>query len=1576
MTIQRAPTCLAVLQEHLTAFDWHCERHEQGELLTGEPAGGGRRLHFRLHDRDSRPADVLIFDDAQPGALPDDVQFGTDDDLAPLATASRMPDPLLLRLGRDLVFARLFGADGTAPPLHVYVDSVQASCAQAAELSLPRPEAIVQQAHVVNGAARRRERQIADLIERAHDGEAALLAMHGTLGWESLFSHVLLPAHVHALTASGGTPVATRIPLFVSLAEARTIGLQRALWEAAWAATRIPMSETQVTALLAAGYFHIYAPDLERLREGPVLDPNSELIATILSAAQTGGSFTLGCDRDQVFHGPLFTGNAADDALDPFRTVGERFMWDSGLELYDSEVPDVARSEPLHKALTARLNGLRGEIVRRAEGRISPLEAERLLSALATEAGADPAGAFTDQEIRRQLLPRLTGDRVRPGNLRLAHAAIAGASALACVAPGVHRFRSTLFANWLVREALASALEALLFENDPERIDALFRRAAFPFWLVEWAIGQLGEEPTAMLRAALPGYLLRHQFRSGASASEGRLIGNLWTLISAVVQAADRQTPGSAESRMKEILVAGAKLNSVSLPQACFSNISLWGCEFHDCDLSHALFRGCDLSGVSFEESSLAGARFEQCTFSKSTSFLGADVSGALLLECDTALDLLTDPDAPEQLAGSNWTASTMIVARGDDRAAKAIEPFQDAALSAGAFRIGDHSVPWPAAAFQALVHGRWNERPVRVRTHAHPAGLLCRLQDFNSVAAGAFAMQGLDDGFQSWKAIEYAGAGVAGQWFVGVDNRGWAWHARSDPDRLTWSRIKGVDSAVEVSIFELRSAAGIWPANHLLVAIRREDSAEPLLAGTISVAGAVQLESAPVNDGVSAMRWFRPARAGSPLPELAIGCSRGGGRLLRYDMDRSGWERTGPMPGAFGLQIEAFGYSPRENLLLACAGNGDVLGLRHLEAGSLEQIFRFNTALRRIVDVAVLNREGQFIVVGISEQEMRVPDPAQRKLLWVLMGASGSVVTVVSYATDDLGADDVAIPIVDDDETSGTFDGGLERAEQLHATAALLAELRPERHTVPVTPRQRKLVELQLTEGSAAVDGENLRLPDSIDDAFGPRFRTVELTIVDAPFTDRNGNNFPSATRHYSEADLDLVSFEPGRVKISVSPSFVVGREAARAVLTIGYPSQEGSDDEDSRRGLSLTVQRPFDLAIEWEDNPFVIDGTPVSDRQFFGFGAQLDEVVKVLVEERSHLLLSSTRRAGKTSFIRRAAEMLRNGDPRRVAVTISGEDVNKDGRVERAVQDALRYIGQTEGRRDYTELGSLDLPAKGDIVETLAHLADAAAAFAKPFVIFVDEWGYLNKESAGTTFANSGDKLKAAGIALCLTSVPSDFPAAESQSQSFDYRFFRRADLRRLGRNELDELVRRPLGEREFSISDDARERDFIWWLSSGSPHDANILMHFAFKAAKVEFEATDGASGRIVRAKHFLREDGTLAAEPWAILREKYESQQGYLLDKLSEPEKAEMRGIARALEQLPPDFAPNRDSGLSIPPLGIPARGMTQDPKLQIFSDSGYRAPTTSNLDGNPADDLIAYQLWLPWALAEYIRRTGD
>jgi len=166
----------------------------------------------------------------------------------------------------------------------------------------------------------------------------------------------------------------------------------------------------------------------------------------------------------------------------------------------------------------------------------------------------------------------------------------------------------------------------------------------------------------------------------------------------------------------------------------------------------------------------------------------------------------------------------------------------------------------------------------------------------------------------------------------------------------------------------------------------------------------------------------------------------------------------------------------------------------------------------------------------------------------------------------------------------------------------------------------------------------------------------------------------------------------------------------------------------------------------------------------------------------------------------------------------------------------------------------------------------------------------------------------------------------------------------------------------------------------LSSGAPHDANILMHHALLAAKEESASRsngDGSSqGVHIHLHHLLPRSGREETDALKNLEQKYIDLQEFLIAKL-EPNDREL-----VLSLAGPDCFPTVEDPNPPPtakwdtePLGIPLTGRDGHAWRTVFAEAGYRVALA---EGEKTDNGItpgpsAYKLWIPWGMAQYFRR---
>jgi len=1583
--MEQMSNSMRALQLALGHSRWRCGPDpKDSRILQARAPGRGyhNSLKFAFEDDqiDLDDSVVRVVNDAReyrPG------QFFQLEDLHP---GDAVDGSMRIRLGQDILFPFLRENSESNGPLQDYSKYVRdiylGSLLSEGNQSNPTEEPVadrLSRLKLLKGEQRPYADVALDAIaSESRRGQSALIAFDALLDRNDFFYRELFEPHITQLTKLDDRKL-SRIPLFLSATDVRVLGLERAFWEAGRQATGLALSSELMSLLIELGYFHLYMPDIGSLRTDYDLDPNTEHIGDIFAAVGQGGSFTMGCERELVFQGPVFGDPGAEE---PNKTLGDRFYYADRLTLYDtgSIPPDRMHAELAAWSEFAAIQMER--ITRISENCLSPNEVREVLIRLGAIDNLVAGAGFSETDLERALRSILRGERLRPGNVRSALAAVTNSGLFRSLAGGQLTIRSKVFASWLVSDGVFKALEAQCYQADSMPLDHALEIANLPASTLQWALARGNEKFVEDVKEAIRPYLSRHRFRDGSDPSKATLIENLWTLLLAI--AADIHSRGGAlkgTDVIGDLCGQDVKFKSLALPQACFASLDLTGWLFEDCRLRNATFLDCKLQGATMKDCLLSGASFERCDFGARTkslnlkSFSGSDVSGAEFKKCRFLSELFqVEGDAAKKLLErSNWTASSVVfdVREGDKEATSRLEAAtrvvnEHSATSAGFKtvqmlqdgKISDLETSWPASAARSFAHAQWRDRPVTVKTPDFPNGLLVTKDGFVEVLENSFnpSERTFTPKEKVWKAVSCIAERLDDQVFLAVENEGQVWHARVEDNCCTWRTLRDIPLVRDVVITDRGNG-------ELIAALTHAEVAGALTIATLDNSGTV-LSSCEVNmrfsEDIGAMSWIEAQRAGKSYPELLVGPQSGGAFVVHQN--GSHWQVAPFQDDLSFITINSFGYSPRENIAIACAQGGRVLGYRNIEAGRIEPLFSFHTAHEWFADVAMLNHQGQMLVAGLTVDEIKEKSPLERKVLWALVQPFGNVVTIVSrLPVKGQIEPPIALKTDSDSGKVALNDAPDLRIKQVRRSLKSLIQAS---HSIEVSPILRKPVVFLLSIPQP-YDG-NYELPESIDDYVGNRFRTISLVIRGKVPNDPS----QEFERHYTEAEMDEIYFGPSQLRIRCSLEFHRKVQMETARLTVCYPST------DPEREIKESWE--FLLQIEWEDNPFASNGNPVSGDQFFGLDNEIKSVLEG-IQFGNNVIVRSCRRAGKSSFVQRVAELLRAGEKSHVAVVIAGNDVATDGNIFPPMQDYLRKIGNLEGKVDYLELAGLSLPSD-DTYGAFKLLAETAIrrGHEPPFTVFVDEWGYL-KEKIGPDLANMADELSKAGVALCLTSTPGDFRTADSASLSNDYRFFsHKLDIGRLQEDALRSLITQPLERRNIPFDDDVVQA--VLRFSSGAPMDANILMHYALLAAKQEstsnHHGNGSASGLRIQLHHLLPRKGDPETEALKNLEQKYMDFQEFLIAKLEPGDREEVLALAGE------DFCPTVEEPnppptalWDIQPFGIPLKGMEGDKWRSVFAEAGYRVAL---VEGEKTDNGItpgpsAYKLWIPWGMAKYFRR---
>ena len=1561
---ETAPLLLDAVKATFDSYRWQVERQpDQTKLLVR--LAEDRHLWFGVEGINSEGGiDVLVVNDAwNPNQSRLNGPFATLREVAESGPRDGAT-PLRIRLGRDLLFPAFKHA------LDRFVDDVKREFS-GGQSGIGNPTANFSRLQTNGANSCFLPTDLDAIVEKAHlEHERALLACDALVDRMTLFVERLFLPHVDALATSA----AMNIPLFITAADARAIGLNWAISEACEAATGVALPDHLKNLLFSLGFFHIYLPDAEGLRIDDDLDPNTEHFSALFTVAGSLGGYTLGCERDFVFHGPIPESWDKPDWTGLLKIIGEVFFDREGTR---SHLYDTGSFRPIYdprdhaESLAARIADL-------SENRISPLEAAMLMRHLAQHQHNAHGLAFTVQNLDKELRELLTGERLRPANVILVRSAAIISGLLRMLDKDRVVFRSAVLARWLIADALRLSFEARVRQDDEAPLsDLMLGVRQLPGQSFRWAF-TLGD--TVLLNdlaANLPFLLQRHRFHDGGLPQEEVLLENLWRLL---MEAATFQggAPEEIRGRLKT-WCSEAKLRGLALPQSSFIEIDLNEWSFDDCNLRNTLFLDSNLEDARFINCLVSGAHFKNCAMGgPSASFLESDMSGVVIDGCEGVAKALMTAGKKQRLNGSIWTAGLITL---DGTAGELDEVFEalqrdQQAISIAALLISmqkqpqqSREAPWPIPAFQSFGYALTGKRSVVVKTKDPegdlllPADMLAEHLRKNFLSEGKEAPTPPEE---SWVAFKGDSRDADDQWFVGLSRKGELWLARVVGTRFQWCWITTIPTARDMSIQRLTGGKiGSEIESGLLVAVKCADDEKPVQLLRVDNSGFVTEEdiaNSGLHGQVNAMRWICPIHGTASHPELLVGA---GEDLCAFVKCEESWSAKIIAGADLSATVDALGFVASHNLALVCVKGGLLVGFRHVAAGQLQELFRFKATFTRFLEVAPLNQRGQLLVVG----------EIGPKIHWALVQPSGNLVAVVPYRAPEALRAGTTIRLKRDREEQASAS-----AENLLAIEHALMSLTPTPQVIIVEPRGGPGIAIVLTDHTYK---SSMILPEKLIDRGGTRFRTVELTV-----TDENELGEPPVIRYIPEAKFQNVEFAQGSVRLKVSPTFRKPLKRAHAVLRIAYPS------EGSARSIERTWE--FALRLDWEDNPYQADGHPVSGDRFYGLQDQSNQIKEGLFSHGgSHLIVEACRRAGKTSFIRKIALEIRElQDPTRVALVVSGDDISRDWDLMRAIREELRAIGKRENRIKFDVLADGSYGGgQANLIARLSALAEKVRreGFKPPLVLFLDEWGYLASPHKGEDERRDGamgwlqigqeltgkaDELAENGIRLVLTSVPGNFRSTTSYNMSGDWRFFS-TDWIAVGRLEqqaLSELIRKPFEERLYEMGPD--EQGVVMRLASRTPHDANIVMHYAFRAAKADPSARQ--DGKVhIGMHHILPRAGETNAHVLDKLVEKYAALQGFLLRNLT-PQQRRIWLDWAGSGGIP--TAENPDGGAVArwdrEPLVVPMVHEDDAEGRRIFAEAGYRERLTlTSAEKGGTIGLHRYKLWIPWGLAEYIRRYG-
>jgi hypothetical protein len=473
------------------------------------------------------------------------------------------------------------------------------------------------------------------------------------------------------------------IPLWIEGDEMRARGIEGAVWSGWWNLTGLGYASDMTAKLVAAGLARLVIPDLDRLRTGVELDPNTAFFGDLLSLCGARGRFvgSVSCgdvlfDLDHPLPDP---GAAAEQDWQfvQLKSLGQRALLDEGFALVEISAADTFQYQA-EKALQTweqeskdRVQGYRDAVVAFCAGRVSPFEAWEILEDLAFLAEGRPGGLLTPADLRAQILAIVQGQRRRPEHVAVIESSLSATEFLTQLGARGFSLRDRSMAAFLVSSRIARLYRAYAAtmgtasagKYGKELIDNLSRSplsneaiAACARMIV--SIVQESEARTALRQlAAVVGV-------TTASEEAPRLAQeNYLRLMLAVLEAAESAGPQAHAAWVETMPTKSLQMRSLALPQTKWRGLDLSEAKFVDCNLGRAVMVGCDLSATSFRDSDLGGSVFVSVMFDSGMNFANARMSGAWMKNVTGLRNALVMNSYRKNgnLRGSSWIGALVV---------------------------------------------------------------------------------------------------------------------------------------------------------------------------------------------------------------------------------------------------------------------------------------------------------------------------------------------------------------------------------------------------------------------------------------------------------------------------------------------------------------------------------------------------------------------------------------------------------------------------------------------------------------------------------------------------------------------------------------------------------------------------------------------------------------------------------------------------------------------------------------------------------------------------------------------------
>ncbi len=1316
----------------------------------------------------------------------------------------------------------------------------------------------------------------------------------------------------------------TVVPIIIDAAEVRVGSLKSEVEKMFRQVTGLSYDFDLIRSLMHLGFVHLLVVEFERLRIDRDFDPNNTFVADILVACGASRRLTLACDRHYVFHDTApslsdFAKSGAESVTWRFhalRTLGQRFYLDERFMLMDVAPLSLDDAPKLREQIEDEVEEAIRHLVKSAAGRLSATEARALLQGVALAEGASEGGVPTPVQIDEAISAVMPAARRRRTNRSYVAAALRACPAIRVLSSGQILLRRPALRAALAAESVAEGLIAFEVGGDASRLRSVFQAPDLEVWSLRF--GFAFARLNSFSAPAETMSKLRSEFRllDGGTQGDSLASENAVKLLLAAVSyfadlAASRPSDISAATFISDLKVSG-----LALPQTTFRKLNMIDWEFQNCNLRSSIFDECNLSSTFFDDCMLGGVAFLNCSFDHFTSFRNSDLSGSWFSRANGLIETLRY-ERENRVANTVWTGAEL---RGPGLSPLCLQYIRRQGGVADMIAVGDASGmvvnDTPVTVWRALLGAVWNERPFfEGKIPRRPTTLTVEIR---SVVGADYVTVA---GEQMWFAVTNDGSLFCG------------------PDSQSWRQLGGpLGEAISRATFDT------MPRGSRTHVAAFSDSGTAYIIGISSDSTQVSWHKLALPDGgVSAGKWLDVEE----VAVLAIGSRDGTFMLVTQTAGKwRFWARAGDATSP----VDAFGYSPRDQVLFVARKGGLIEGHLVLDNNSFRTLFRFQSAIADVSDVVALpGRSHQLIVGGLVPLSLPEEDRRQRadfnRPLCILATADGSVLAAFAREVREVVAlnpnDDHLIEEVMEDTGAGPETADVDMNSYVPSPAKL---------TFAGASDSEIVLRLVVTSAKNDLMPGHRRLVPLIETRQGPVFRSVEIEISTLP-VEAAGAPPKIARTRFAETDVALEVTETG-MAARFPIVFARGVSHADVRLKLAY----------SGRGRYFDKSFSFHITVDWSDNPYDPDGRPARGPRFFGREMLIDRCCNELLGLRS-LKLCGPRRSGKTSILKQiVARLQRRGI---LAFQISLLDGTAD-----SVRQSLPKLLADGLRRDVpgetgAQIADAVMRAAGiepnieTLMETIVKIG-RRFGFQAPVALLIDEWGILgNKESA----LYNESSIHAIGslivrdslendLVLLLSSTPGDFTPPDTLSYSNAYRSITMTvNLAPFTDSELGHLMRDPLRAREAHFDNDKAAFARLKRWSGGDPYAANVLLHRAFALA------LDRGLPLVLRSAD-LEDPGAKA-----VLRQIYAGHINYLLKALGQEHLAAFRDWAN---QDPPIWERN-------PPIRV----STSDPAdkiWRIFMEAGFSRPASPD-SMRPADTGVGeLTVWIPRGLA--LTLAGD